>query len=75
MSSCGSSRVDRLAKDNHSNRFSISENVYTFKMTSVGALGLSGSVYENKKLSIDDCRRIGDVFSGSSGAVQYGSGG
>ena len=50
MSSCGSSRVDRLAKDNHSNRSSISENVHTFKMTSVGALGLSGSVYENKKL-------------------------
>ena len=69
MNSCGSSRVDRLARDNHSNRSSVSENVYAFKMTGVGALGLSGSVDDNKKLSIEDCRRIGDAFSGSSGTV------
>ena len=69
MNSCGSSRVDRLARANHSEKSSVSENFYIFKMTGVGALGLSGSVDENKKLSIEDCRRIVDVFSGSSGTV------
>ena len=69
MNSCGSSRVDRHARDNRFNKSSVSENVYAFKMTGVGALVLSSSVDENKKLSIEDCRRIGDVFSGSSGTV------
>ena len=69
MNSCGSSRVDRLTRANHSERSSVSENVYIFKMTGVGALGLSDSVDDNKKLSIEDCRRIGNVFSGSSGTA------
>ena len=69
MNSCGSSRVDRLARANHFKKSSVSENVYILKMTGVGALGLSGSVDDNKKLSIEDCRRIRDVFSGSSGTV------
>ena len=38
-------------------------------MTGVGALGLSDSVDDNKKLSIEDCSRIGNVFSGISGTV------
>ena len=62
MNSCGSSRVGRLARANHSKKSSVSENVYIFKMTGVGALGLSGSVDDNKKLSVEDCRRIGDFF-------------
>ena len=69
MNSCGSSRVDRLARANHSEKSSVSENVYIFKMTGVGALGLGGSVDDNKKLFIEYCRRIGDDFSGSSGTV------
>ena len=55
MNSCGSSRVDRLARANHSEKSSVSEDVYILKMTGVGALGLSDSI---DKLSIEDCRRI-----------------
>ena len=40
MNSCGSSRVDRLARANHSEKSSVSENVYILKMTGVGAVQL-----------------------------------
>ena len=69
MEACGSSREDRLARANHSMKSSVSENVYIFKMTGVGALAMSDLGNNSKVLSIEDCKRIGNVFSGSSGTA------
>ena len=69
MEAFGSSREDRLARANHSMKSSVSENVYIFKMTGVGALAMSDLGSSSKVLSIEDCKRIGNVFSGSSGTA------